>query len=360
MNYETTLNLHNHTIYSDGHGKYQDIAEAASKNNVDVVIITDHNIRPRGLEKYYQTSGKDVLILTGEEIHDRTLNPQKNHMLVFGVEEELSHLGKNPQWLIDRIQKNNGFAFLAHPNEDALSFFKEPDISWINWDVQGYNGLEIWNGMSEFKTVVDESLLKAIIYAYFPHLLARGANKFTMQKWDELLCNGKRIYAIGGTDSHAIPFKLGPFKRIIFPYEFHYSTVNNHILTNKPLSGNFQLDRQNLFDAIRAGHYFVGYDLPHPTKGFRFSAKGTFGEYIMGDAAQDEKNLTLQIKLPYGAICHLIHNGSIIQTWKHQEICTYKAVEPGYYRVECHIPFMGRKRGWLYSNPIFLGKVGKI
>jgi hypothetical protein len=359
MNYETILNLHNHTTYSDGHGFYQDIAEAAAKNNVDAVIVTDHNIRPRGLEKYYKTSAKDVLILTGEEIHNRTQRPHKNHMLVFGVEEELSHLGENPQWIIDRVRKINGFSYLAHPNEDALDLFNEPDISWINWDVDGYNGLEIWNGMSEFKTVVDQSLLRAILYAFFPHLIARGANKLTMQKWDELLCNGKMVYGIGGTDSHAIPFKVGPIKRIIFPYEFHYSTVNNHILTREPLSGNYQLDRHNLYKAIRAGHFYVGYDLPHPTKGFRFSGKGTFGEYIMGDVAEEEKNLTLQIKIPYGAICYLVYNGKIIYTWKNQEICTYKAVDPGYYRVECHIPFMGRKRGWIYSNPIFLGKVSK-
>ncbi|MBI9048460.1 MAG: CehA/McbA family metallohydrolase [Anaerolineaceae bacterium] len=356
MSQETILNLHNHTTYSDGHGTYTDIAQAAAIANIDVVIVTDHNIRPRGLEKYYCIEDKNILILTGEEIHDRTHSPQKNHLLVFGVEEELAHLGGKTQWLIDRIRQINGFAFLAHPNEDALSFFKEPNISWVDWDITGFHGLEIWNGMSEFKTVCKDSMLTALFYAFFPHLLAQGANKLTMQKWDELLRKGLHVYAVGGTDSHATPYRKGPFKRIIYPYQFHFSTVNNHILTEQKLSGNFQVDRQVIFNAIRHGHYFVGYDLPHPTKGFRFTGKGQFGEYQMGDTALEEKNITLQIRLPYPAICNLIHNGKTIQTWNQQEICTHQAVEPGYYRIECYISFMGKKRGWIYSNPIFLGK----
>jgi hypothetical protein len=355
MYYETTLNLHNHTTYSDGHGSYQDIADAAASAGIDAVIITDHNIRPRGLEKYYTTADRKILILTGEEIHDRTRRPQKNHLLVFGVEQELTQLSSDTQWLIDRIRQLNGFAFLAHPNEDALAFFGEPEISWVDWDIRGFNGLEIWNGMSEFKTVVHSSPLLALLYAYLPHLVAHGAHPKTLNQWDEILLENRYVLAIGGTDSHAIPFKRGPFSRIIFPYAFHYSTVNNHILTEQPMTGNFQVDRQSLFTAIRRGHYYIGYDMPQKTNGFRFTAKGQHAEYMMGDIAENEKNLTLQIHLPYPATCHLIHNGKRIQTWQ-QEICTYQASEQGFYRIECTVPFWGKQRGWIYSNPIFFSK----
>jgi hypothetical protein len=356
MDYETTLNFHNHTTYSDGHGTYQDIANAAAIAQIDSVLVTDHNIRPRGLEKYYSTPGKDILILTGEEIHDRTQNPQKNHLLVMGVEEELSRISANPQWLVDRIRRLGGLSYLAHPNEDALTLFGEPEISWSDWEIRGFNGLEIWNAMSEFKTVTQGSPLRALLYAYFPHLMAHGAHPLTLKKWDELLLQSAFVLAIGGTDSHAIPFHLGPLKRIMLPYEFHYQTVNNHILTTKPLSGNFQEDRQILFAALKQGQYFIGYDLPHNTRGFRFTAKGQYDQYDMGDFAENEKNLTLQIRLPCPATCHLIHNGNRVQSWRHQEICTYQAAEKGYYRVECTIPFWGKQRGWIYSNPIFLGE----
>ena len=356
MYHETILNLHNHTTYSDGHGSYQDIADAAAQAGVDAVIVTDHNIRPRGLEKYYTSGERSILLLTGEEIHNRDLRPQKNHLLVFGVEQELSRLAPDTQWLIERIRQLNGLSFLAHPNEDALELFGEPDISWVNWDVRGFNGLEIWNGMSEFKTVVHGSFGLALLYAYLPYLMAHGPHPQTMQKWDELLLQNRYILAVGGTDSHAIPFKRGPLSRIIFPYAFHYSTINNHLLTDRPLSGNFQADRQLIFNAIRQGHYYIGYDLPHSTRGFRFTAKGQMREYLMGDIADQEKNLTLQIRLPYATNCYLIHNGKRVQSWKQQEICTFQANEPGFYRVECTIPFWGKQRGWIYSNPIFLGK----
>jgi hypothetical protein len=355
MNYETILNIHNHTTYSDGHGTYQDIADAAALSGIDAVIITDHNIRPKGLEKYYAAHQKKILILTGEEIHNRAQNPQKNHLLVMGITEELTQLSNDTQWLLDRIRQLNGLAYLAHPYEDEFKRFGEPAISWTNWEVSGFTGLEIWNAMSEFKTVTRGSLFKAVVYAYFPHLMGHGAHPLTLQKWDELLLQSNFVFAIGGTDSHAIPYRLGPFKRIIMPYQFHYQTVNNHILTEEALSENFQLDRQRLFSALRKGQYFIGYDLPHPTRGFRFTAKGQHDQYTMGDFASDEKNLTLQIRLPHPATCTLIHNGRRIHEWRHQEICTYQATEKGYYRVECTIPFWGKQRGWIYSNPIFLG-----
>ena len=80
---ELIVNLHMHTRYSDGHGTHADIARAALQAGLDVVIVTDHNVWVNGPEDYYREGDKRVLLMVGEEIHDTTRDPQKNHMLVY-------------------------------------------------------------------------------------------------------------------------------------------------------------------------------------------------------------------------------------------------------------------------------------
>ena len=87
---EIALNLHVHTHYSDGTGSHQDIADAALKAGLDAVIVTDHNLLALDHERYYARGDQKVLLLVGEEIHDQNRVPEKNHLLVFGVEKELA------------------------------------------------------------------------------------------------------------------------------------------------------------------------------------------------------------------------------------------------------------------------------
>jgi predicted metal-dependent phosphoesterase TrpH len=87
--HEIIVNLHMHTRYSDGSGTHKDIARAALKTGLDVVIVTDHNVLVHGMEGYYKEKNKRVLMLIGEEIHDQDRDPQKNHLLAFGTGREL-------------------------------------------------------------------------------------------------------------------------------------------------------------------------------------------------------------------------------------------------------------------------------
>ena len=67
---ELICNLHIHSTYSDGTGKYEDIAYAAIRKGVDVVIITDHNVLVKGVDRYFERDGKKTLLLTsGGRIH---------------------------------------------------------------------------------------------------------------------------------------------------------------------------------------------------------------------------------------------------------------------------------------------------
>jgi hypothetical protein len=35
-------------------------------------------------------------------------------------------------------------------------------------------------------------------------------------------------------------------------------------------------------------------------------------------------------------------------------MCIFNTTEPGIYRVEATIHYLGRMRGWIYSNPIYI------
>lgn len=351
--HEITVNLHMHTRYSDGSGTHKDIAAAALKTDVDVVIVTDHNILVHGFEGYYKEKNKKILMLIGEEVHDQARDPQKNHLLVFDANREMATFADSPQNLIDQVRESGGLSFLAHPDDPEAKAFKETDISWEDWSVRNYTGIELWNALSELKTVVP-TLLHGAFYAFFPAFVASQPIPNTLARWDELLASGNKVVAIGGSDAHALHMNLGPIHRVIFPYEFHFRTVNTHALLSGPLSGDVTSDKALLYKALAAGHCFVGYDLPAPTNGFRFSAQGRESTAIMGDEIPAKFGVTLQAKVPSHAEIRLLKDGQVIQTWSNQLSCTHITSEPGVYRIEAYRHYLGKKRGWIYSNPIYV------
>lgn len=350
---ELVTNIHNHSRYSDGSGTYQQIAAAGLQSNIDVVFVTDHNVLVKGVDTYYQQGEKRLLLLTGQEIHDRNLQPQRNHLLIIGLSTEMSTYADNPQLLIDKVRQAGGLSFIAHPFEDDLKMIGEPAIPWVDWEVDSFHGIEIWNHFSELKSV-SPNWLMLLFHVFFPQFYARGPNPKTIQKWDSLTRSNSKVVAIGGSDGHALQMHKGILSSVVFPYHFHFHCVNTHILVQENLSGNLLSDRQMVLDAYRSGHAFIGYDLPASTRGFRFTAQGNSRTAEMGDEILLESSITLQIRLPLPTQCKLIRNGQVIKEWQSQEICSFIANQSGVYRVECYIHYLGVKRAWIISNPIYL------
>jgi len=357
--HELVVNLHMHTRYSDGSGTHKDIAHAALQNKLDAVIVTDHNVLVGGVEGYYRSAPSSslkttrVLLLIGQEVHDQDRDPQKNHLLVFNANRDLSALADDPQTLINGVRDAGGICFIAHPKDPAAPAFKEDDISWEAWDVENYTGIELWNGLSELKTVATTKLQGAF-HAFFPQFIGHQPIPEVLTRWDELLASGRRVVAIGGSDAHALNMHLGPFHRIIFPYIFHLKTVNTHVFVPQPLTGDVAADKKMIYTALAEGHCFVAYELPGSTRGFTFKAKGLDQAAIMGDTLPAKGGVTLQAHIPTRAEIHLIKDGQQIGVWKNSQTLTYTATEPGVYRVEVYRNYLGKKRGWIYSNPIYV------
>lgn len=350
---ETKFAIHIHTHYSDGNANHQELIEVAAKADLTGIITTDHNIWVGGLEGYYGEEKKQTMLLVGEEIHDRTLTPPGNHLIAINAQKELSPYADHSQRLIDQISQSNGLSFVAHPVEDPLPLFNEKDFSWRNWEIQNYTGIELWNQLSEFKSV-SKNLFSILVNALFPKRMTLGPLERTLALWDQLIATrNSPVVAIGGVDAHQIPYTFGPIKIHLYPYLHHFMSIRTHILSPKPLTGLFSEDRNMIVNSLRQGHCFVGYDLPAATDGFKFSVDNDDGQFIMGDQVEVKRGLTFQIRLPQRAVCRLIKDGTAIKEWQDREVCTYITKEPGVYRVEAFIPFKNKLRGWIFSNPIY-------
>lgn len=351
--YDYAGNIHMHTRYSDGTGSHRDIVEAAGRAGLDFVIVTDHNIWISGIEGYYQTkTGRRVMLLIGEEVHDMRRDPQCNHCLVLGAEQEMAPYTPNPQELLDQVNRAGGYAFLAHPHDPAAPLVKEPDYAWYDWDIHGYTGLELWNYMSDVKGLVT-SYWQAYQTLRHPERYVTAPSPRTLAKWDELLGKGQKVSVVGGSDGHALDYHFGPLKFVVYPYEDMFRAVNTHILLPEPLTGDFQADKPRVLQAIGRGNSWVGYDLPHPTQGFRFSGQSrTKG--VMGQEVKMDAGATLQVITPTKAEIRIMHNGKVAAEIKDHVSLTHIPLEPGAYRAECYIQFQGKRRGWIFSNPIYL------
>jgi len=350
---EIIVNLHMHTLYSDGHATHAELAQTAIQANLDAIIVTDHNVWVNGVEGYFEESGKRVMLLVGEEIHDPARQPQKNHLLVIGAGRELAGYAPHPQRLLDQVRQTGGLAFIAHPIDPALPAFGEGDISWVDWNVRGFTGIELWNAFSEFKAVV-KNKPQGLYYAFNPHRIAHGPLPETLALWDRLLATGRRVVAVGGSDAHALPKRLGPLRKTIFPYAFHFKGVNTHLMLPQALTGDFAQDRQMLLDALRDGHAFIGMDQQINTRGFRFTAHGKEDTAGMGDEIPARGGVTLQVRLPHSAECRLIKDGSLLKGWRNRDNIVQIATEPGVYRVEAYLHTRLGRRGWIFSNPIYI------
>jgi len=352
---EIVINLHIHTRYSDGHCNHAEICNAAIDCGLDAIITTDHNVLVQGINRYHEQKGKKVLLLTGEEVHDQGRESQKNHLLVLGAGTEVATYAENTQELINYVKSSGGLSFIAHPIDPALPLFNETDISWVDWSVTGYDGIELWNGLSELKTVIGNRF-DAIKYGFFPRLLAHNPLPEILKIWDDLLNKGNKIVAIGGSDSHGIPMTMGPFKRTIFPYHYHFSSINTHLLIPHELTGNSEMDSKSIYTALKKGNAFIGYDLPQDTRGFSFMANSHNSTTLMGDEVRlSNEPVSLEITLPKKGEINLLRDGEIIKTESTSKML-YHTSDPGVYRVEVYRKYLFKRRGWIFSNPIYVCK----
>jgi len=340
---------HIHSIFSDGTGEIPEIAKYAEESDLDFLLITDHNTL-RGLKEGYEKWYGNTLCLVGCEINDKE---NKNHYLAFGIDEAYSTRLSAKEY-VKKVKEAGGIGFLAHPHEKRNHMEEHPPYPWIDWSIEDFNGIEIWNHMSEWM----ENLTEQNKYNSFLHPLRSivAPPLETLKLWDEINLK-RKVVGIGGVDAHAHKQNLfGFFEVEIFPYKVLFKSIHNHILLAEPLvngSGKQKLAKSKaaIYEALAYGRSFIANDYHANSKGFQFYAKAGKKKYQMGDTIEFSDKVTLHIKVPAkNSDIKIIHNGKEIAKFE-SESEEFSVKKPGVYRVEVY----HFNKAWIYSNHIRIG-----
>lgn len=343
--FEYQGNVHIHSTYSDGSATIEEICTAAKKAGLDFIIVTDHYTL-KGLPEEGYRNG--LLLLVGMEINDI-----HSHYLALDIDTVVENNTDHPQQVIDAVNRLGGIGIIAHPLEYLASFLENDMLyTWQDWSVNGFQGIEIWNLLSQWKGSVT-NFWKAIYYVINPQAALFGPYPEVMQRFDRYQQQGKKIVAWGGSDAHAPEIKLGPWKINIIPYEFSFRSINMHVLLPRKLSRDLVVDKQLVYNALRQGRCWVANDYYKSSRGFSFELCAGPKKWLMGDSVPGQENMQIKVNTPYKARVKLIKNGVLAGTSEGSKH-VFRQIKPGVYRVEAALSHSRRFSPWIYSNSIWV------
>lgn len=342
--YSYVGNIHLHSRYSDGEGTVQEIAKAAEMAALDFIIITDHyNLKARADEGFYG----HLLVLAGMEIND-----EENHYLALDISEIVNN--GPAQDVINAVNRQQGIGIIAHPDEKGSPLYDQHrNYKWNDWSVQGFQGIEVWNFLSQFKDEVT-GILKGLYLLFFPSAALQGPCKETVARLDDYQRQNHRVFAYGGSDAHGIKIKLGPVKVVtISPYDFCCQCINTHIISEKKMTGEKENDQQIIYEALRQGRFWIGMDYYKSSQGFKFIIQAAEKTWWMGDTVPWQKGLQAEIKTPQPARVKLVRDGRIIGESRGRAH-RFPVNDRGVYRVEAYHRHLCGERWWIFSNPLWV------
>jgi len=337
--------IHIHTTFSDGGVSARELINTAKQVGLNFVVITDHETlgaKDAGYKGFFD----DIFVCVGYEHSDQN---NINHYLVLGC-DEVEKYNKEPQGYINRIKKAGGIGFIAHPIEKRHYFKKYPPYPWNAWNTEGFDGIELWNQMSDWLENMKSWL--NFIRLFYPRRFLIGINQELLQIWDKL--NKKQfISGIGGVDAHSMKVRIGIFKFIIFPIKVELKGIRTHIYLSEPLNKKNLAEAKNvLLGALKDGRCFISNYRRGDAKSSKFYIIDSEGKYFLPGKNDCSIKLpaVLKVEIPNKANIKLICNGNCIK-----EIKGYKAdfliKENGLYRIEV----FKKKYAWIYSNPFPVG-----
>ncbi|MFC1840583.1 CehA/McbA family metallohydrolase [Thermodesulfobacteriota bacterium] len=349
FNIEYVGNIHIHSYHSDGRGSYAEIAGKAAKKGLDFICFNDHSHALDYLNLDEEGLYDNLTLLIGLEI-----GKEDHHYLAFDVKELERSYKKNPQEMIDNVNSQGGFGFLAHPFEKGMPFIeKSIAYTWNDLSVKDFTGICIWNFSSRWKERV-KTVFHGIFCLMFKTQTLKGPSKKTLAFWDKL-CRERRIVAIGGSDAHGAMFRWGILRLTALSYDYLLNTVNIHIFLKRRIHKDFKMAKQDIYDAMKEGRLFIANDKLCPAKGFKYYFISDDGsDLFIGEETSFSTAGNLVIELPHKGEIRIFRNGEKIASYRGME-AVYPVKQKGVYRVEVYryVPVFGW-RPWIFTNPVYL------
>jgi hypothetical protein len=346
---------HVHSNRSDGTGTLDEIATAAAAADLDFVIVTDHGDGTRKLDPPTYRSG--VLCLDGVEI-----STQHGHYVALEMKPAPYPLAGHPSDVIEDVQRLGGFGFAAHPGSPKAA---------LRWDSEArFDGIEWLNADSEWRDEFLHSLGRVLLtYAFRPTETLAGLldrPDEVMERWARAMAS-RRVPAIAGADAHArLGFGQGgdPYEgRVVArvpSYAVSFRAFSNHVLVDRPFSGDARADAATLLHGIRDGRMFTSVDglarlSSFDARAVSGSSAVRPGEYLdlSGTAVIDAR-----VASPPGTTLVVRRDGQVLHEVVSDRIRIDVGAQPGAYRIEAYLPPDLRGSSsvpWLLTNPIYIG-----
>jgi hypothetical protein len=338
--------LHLHTVFSDGGVGYPVMIDSAKAVGLDYIVVTDH-MSLRGIEEGFEGFSGGLFVCIGYEHNDSN---NLNHYLAIGS-RRIAERCVEPQQYIDEIQKQGGIGFLAHPVEKRHYFKKYPPYPWTRWDVSRFDGIELWNQMSDWL-----ENLKSWLYfmrLFYPRRFLVEIQRELLEKWDSL--NRERfVGGIGGVDAHTMKVRIGLFRRTIFPIKVELKGIRTHLYIEQPLpKTDTAAAKSILMETLKKGNGFISNYRRDDARGTKiYIEDSTGGCFAPGMRANDLKlPACIRTELTDSACIRLVRNGRY-EASREGTSAAFDITSPGLYRVEVY----KKKFAWIYSNPFPVGR----
>ncbi len=163
--------LHMHTVNSDGAYTTAEVISYCKKAGLDFMALTDHNSTVQNTQA---ASAEGITVIPGMEYTN-----YRGHANFYFNDYSLQNFGFT---LLSNNFDEMKKTFLDAKQTDTLISLNHPECDSCPW-VFGYDNfpfdmIEVWNGPMK------DSEIRAI------------------NRWQQWLCEGKRIAAVGGSDTH--------------------------------------------------------------------------------------------------------------------------------------------------------------
>ena len=169
------VDIHTHSIFSDGRGTVHENYKAAINCGLDFFFATDHNSlgQKRAVKKWNNASwGQEP---PAGSHHIGLLHPKR----LFAPSKE-SNIASN----FDKAKNIAPFVWIPHPVGWYSNTWYSNEMIETLWTLGNSFAIEVINGANKIATAYDAFDKKAV------------------SVWNKLLCDGRRVTALGGSDAH--------------------------------------------------------------------------------------------------------------------------------------------------------------
>jgi hypothetical protein len=340
--YQYTGCVHIHTTESDGTKSLEEVVALGREVGLEFMMFSDHmnlNNREAGKEGFY---GK-TLVVVGYEHNDQN---DHHHYLLFGSPRAYPKEMTAAEYVAAGA-KDGALGILAHPDEVRNALKMHPPYPWDDWSVEDFDGIELWNQMSEWTEKLTRWNYLAM--AFSPRKSIVAPTDRILAKWDELNMTRKYV-GLAGADAHAFSIRIWPFRFEIFPYKVHFKSLRCYILLPEKMSEDPDDAKRQVYDAIRDCRLFFANERWGSAEKFEFTGESGATRVCSGGRLESGAEAVLTVKLPEPATLRLVHNGQRIVETSADKL-EYRVEADGIYRAEA---WKGR-RGWIFSNHIRVG-----